>query len=764
MKMALAERPIERIATSKTESQFTIKATGKAFKILSSGLYKEKVLAIVRELSCNAYDAHIAAGTPYRPFDVHLPNAMEPFFSVRDYGPALGPDRIGPVYTTYFESSKTESNELIGGLGLGSKSPFCYVDSFTVISRFEGMRRTYTCFFDETDTPSLLLMSEEESDEETGLEVKLPVRAYNFYEFKQKAEQVYKFFETPPTVTGNGDFALNCSDILLIGRGYKLRDESPRRANAMMGVVAYPIDTSAVQGLTYEQERFLNSSALDIEFGIGDLDITAGREELGYDLRTQQAIVARTAEVMQDITDRVVKKFATCKTEFEARRLHGELNRFGYVLHGFPDNKVPFKGKLIDSDRFSLNLGDEYPGLAILKFTERTSSGRGASKYDVYSGQSWRKGEKFHIPAAPNLTVIVDDIKGRFIAGRIREFRESNRNNLVLVLRKEEIKPKPVPVLPTKADEIKSAFDFTLLNVTQQAVTHSSYAPRPPVEEAPVAPVEDPLTTDYITKLAKLLDGVEFKLLSDLPRPEPVPRAKTGISTLDDYYKGGVHSHFGREAWSVGDSPEVNDKGVYVGTVSGCIQKAEGEREENFAAFYKSIISMGLWDKTDEIFSIPKTLVAPYVEAEGWVNLYDLIAEKLKAIVAEPEWPVKAGQQRSFDKFIQEHSTMREEFSLINAIGEKLPKGHPWVKFAKLWEANRTGASFQAQLALADRLGMKLPKAKQSDIAGEWSKLKKEYPLISYLLDTYKYGRNEDKMAKEFAAYIQGIDGTNCKG
>ena len=756
MKMALAERPIERIATSNTESQFTIKATGKAFKILSSGLYKEKILAIVRELSCNAYDAHIAAGTPDRPFDIHLPNPLEPFFSVRDYGPALGPNEIGPVYTTYFESTKTESNELIGGLGLGSKSPFCYVDSFTVISRHGGMRRTYTCFFDETDTPSLLLMGEEPTDEETGLEVKLPVRAQNFYEFRIKAEGVYKHFETPPNVVGNGDYDLDKSDILLIGRGYKLRDERSRRANAMMGVVAYPIDTGAVHGLTYDQIQFLNRSALDIEFGIGDLDITAGREELGYDHKTQQAIVKRTAEVMQDITDRVMKKFETCANEFEARALHGVLNRFGYVLHGFPDNKVPFKGKLIDSDRFALDLGEEYPGLSILKFTERTSTGRGASKYDVYSGQSWRKGDNFMIPAVPELKIVVDDINGRFIAGRIREFREDNHRALVMVLRKEEIKPKPDPA--TRAQAIKAAMDLTGLQC------QTAGPPCPPPEPEIVPEPVDPNSIDYIAKLASRLEGVEFKLLSELPRPESVPRSPTGVSIMDSRYKGGSFGHFGREAWSVTTAPSMLIDGVYIGTVSGCIQCADKVREDNFASFYKAIISLGLWNKDDTIYSVPKTLMAPFEAAQNWTNLYDLIRQKLTVIINEPEWAAMAGRQRSFNKFISNHPRMRDEFSMTKAIAQKLPKNHEWVKFVRVWDENRSVEVMNSQLELAERLKLKLPKIKTVDIAGIWNKMETTYPLIEYVYDTYKYGRNETKLAQQTADYINGIDGTNCKG
>ena len=42
--------------------EFRIRNSAKAFNILSSGLYANKVKAVVRELSCNAVDSHAAAG------------------------------------------------------------------------------------------------------------------------------------------------------------------------------------------------------------------------------------------------------------------------------------------------------------------------------------------------------------------------------------------------------------------------------------------------------------------------------------------------------------------------------------------------------------------------------------------------------------------------------------------------------------------------------------------------------------------------------
>ena len=90
--------------------EFRIRNSAKAFNILSSGLYANKVKAIIRELSCNAIDSHTAAGTK-QPFEVHLPTTLEPWFSIRDFGTGLSHDQVTKIYTTYFESTKTNSNK-----------------------------------------------------------------------------------------------------------------------------------------------------------------------------------------------------------------------------------------------------------------------------------------------------------------------------------------------------------------------------------------------------------------------------------------------------------------------------------------------------------------------------------------------------------------------------------------------------------------------------------------------------------------------------
>ena len=172
---------------------FQIKNSPKAFGILSSGLYSNKVKAIIRELSCNAWDSHVQSGNS-DPFDVHLPNELEPWFSVRDYGTGLSHEQIMSLYTTYFDSTKTGSNDFVGALGLGSKSPFSYTDNFTVTSVVDGWKGIYSAYIDDQGLPAIAQMSSSDTDEANGLCVSFSVKETDFYAFRDESQRVYPYF------------------------------------------------------------------------------------------------------------------------------------------------------------------------------------------------------------------------------------------------------------------------------------------------------------------------------------------------------------------------------------------------------------------------------------------------------------------------------------------------------------------------------------------------------------------------------------------
>ena len=316
---------IERHGIQK-ESVFRIRASAKAFSILSSNLYTDKILAIVREVSVNAQDSHIAAHNP-QPFIIHLPNTLEPYFSVKDFGTGLSEEMMETVYTTYFESTKTESNDFTGCLGLGSKTPMSYTDSFTVISRFDGEKITYNIFLNQNGIPSIARLHQEPTTEHNGLEVVVPVKEKDFNEFRLKAQQIFKRFQNPPEIIGNSNYKLEPVTHSMHGEGWALRspvDEyNQGSAVAVMGSVGYRIVLSD-STLTDIQERALDLP-VDLFFKIGEVDVNAGREGLSFDAPTVANIKNRLDSMVIELRDLVSKKFDACTTLWEARCLHYDI-------------------------------------------------------------------------------------------------------------------------------------------------------------------------------------------------------------------------------------------------------------------------------------------------------------------------------------------------------------------------------------------------------------------------------------------------------
>lgn len=300
MKLHTEINEVERFGVA-SEKAFSIKTTAKAFDILSSGLYTDPILAIVRELSCNAWDAHVAAGNVNSPFEIHLPNTLEPWFHVRDFGTGLSDADVMNLYTTYFESTKSDSNAFIGALGLGSKSPFSYTKAFEVVSRFNGMRRTYSVFINEDGVPSIARLGEINTDEHNGLEVRITIASSDWYVFAEKTAKALRWFPIKPTVVGMQRFVWpEMARERLEGTGWKLFEKNfatdYSKMTAVQGNVAYKVDISKLS-LSNSDTKILENAHLVGFFDIGELEVAANREEIRYDDRSKAALIEKIAEV-----------------------------------------------------------------------------------------------------------------------------------------------------------------------------------------------------------------------------------------------------------------------------------------------------------------------------------------------------------------------------------------------------------------------------------------------------------------------------------
>ena len=181
-----------------TSEHFTTSTIGmdesgmdKACAFLRDKIYTDKILATIRETITNAIDAHIKHGVtePVKTgLRINQHGKIE--FFVRDFARGLSDDELRNIFGMYFRSTKSGSNDFIGGFGLGAKAPSCYNDTFYVESNFEGTKTLYmfTLGANERGSSTVQILNiASEPTTESGLEVYIEVKShYDSQTFENK--------------------------------------------------------------------------------------------------------------------------------------------------------------------------------------------------------------------------------------------------------------------------------------------------------------------------------------------------------------------------------------------------------------------------------------------------------------------------------------------------------------------------------------------------------------------------------------------------
>jgi hypothetical protein len=339
MKLLDTNTTIAQIGSSQ-ESQFKMKTSRKAFQILSD-LYSDKPLAIVRELGCNASDSMVAAGKADRPFLIHVPNALEPYLTIQDFGTGISHENIYNIYATYFESTKTNTNDQIGCLGLGSKSPFCYTDNFLVTSIHEGVKNIYNAFFNESNTPAIALMSTSPTTEENGVAIQIPVKKDDFGSFYNAIKKSFRFFSIKPIIKG-GTIDWNNEKPIFIGKGWESYETFHQAESyAIMGGVSYHIDIHKVADEHYD---FIRRGGLVMYFGMGELDFTPSRESLSYCPDTIKALNDKLTFAFKNLQEKMSDDVNKATNLFDAIQQVFQLKQKFEYLANLNFDKLTWKG------------------------------------------------------------------------------------------------------------------------------------------------------------------------------------------------------------------------------------------------------------------------------------------------------------------------------------------------------------------------------------------------------------------------------------
>lgn len=281
------------------------------------GQYSDEEMAVLREYSTNARDSHIAAGCPERPIEVTLPcgaydipsEEKGRFLKIKDYGVGLSVEEIETIFSRIGKSTKDESNEQQGMMGIGGKSGLVpSFGSFQIVAIKDGKKATVMAGRDEATEPVLDLASVVDTDEPNGVEIILPAPRHNGL-----ARRAVKLFRWWPegSVLVDGKAPERKTPKIEIAPDMWVCDDL-ESDYVVMGDVAYPVTLDAKLGKNHHVVFFVP---------IGAVTIAPSREALRMTPKTKDALAVLLAEFDQKVKTVVQDKVNAAKNKAEAMAL-----------------------------------------------------------------------------------------------------------------------------------------------------------------------------------------------------------------------------------------------------------------------------------------------------------------------------------------------------------------------------------------------------------------------------------------------------------
>ena len=325
-------------------------------------------------------------------------------------------------------SDKSQSNSFIGCLGIGSKAPYAYTNSFTVTSINECKKYICIASKDKNGIPSLNIMDSGYTDEPNGMEISFNVHSSDFNTFQTRAIEIYQYFPVLPTITGGiSAFNIVKPKTVVQGTGWKLIEKLGRNdrytSNVVMGYVSYNIDPKYFSDNTQQKSTWGRYSSntkvdeyaallqlgLELHMPIGSIEMAISRESLEYTEYTINAIKAQLALVKTELKQLIDKEFDNCTSAWEARCLYTKLTDKLYNLNLVKDVvKLEWKGYDISKQ--------------IVIFTDSH-----ISIYSVNNGvKSTRRCSTHHINPSEKMLFYINDIKRGACSIAVRDSKDKH--------------------------------------------------------------------------------------------------------------------------------------------------------------------------------------------------------------------------------------------------------------------------------------------------------------------------------------------------
>lgn len=286
-------------------------------------LYSDPELAVIREYSTNAWDSHRAAGND-DPIEVYLPSALNPIFVVRDRGVGMDLDAIYNFFAKYGASTKRDTDDEVGMLGLGCKSALTYTSQFTLVAVKGGVKATVLITREASGAGAVQVMDTQATDEPNGVEVRIPIKHVDT--FNRRARDFYYYWDSGTVLIDEVPVRTIWDDPRrdLIALDPDVIVRPGRQSMIVMGNVAYPTKSRMVDS---------DSSSVVVRVPIGSVNFTPSREALQYTKRTEEVVETITEFVEESILARAQADMNAQPTYFDALKRALEWRRAHRGMH-----------------------------------------------------------------------------------------------------------------------------------------------------------------------------------------------------------------------------------------------------------------------------------------------------------------------------------------------------------------------------------------------------------------------------------------------
>ena len=326
---------------------------GIILETLRSKMYKNPIGAICREIASNSRDANREVGKSKLPIRIQIDKDMfnpgETTLSFIDDGPGIDEERVAEIFVNYGASTKRGTNRLTGAFGFGSKTPFAYSDSFSVVTKVDGMKYIYVAAIEENNTGKIYLFNKVETNEPNGTAIVIPIKKEDIQIFESECVKATWFWEPKPQyinfryiIDVKMDVTPYDGELFVKQDGRELYPEY-----YYLLIDGIPYDVSGGNLKLPDVRSY--KKAFFLIFKTGQLTISANRESVQYDNHTIKTIKSRYEKLWMQFKGTIQEKIEACPNSFEARLVIVEHRSHPLFDHltTMGEHKFTYKGQPI---------------------------------------------------------------------------------------------------------------------------------------------------------------------------------------------------------------------------------------------------------------------------------------------------------------------------------------------------------------------------------------------------------------------------------